>query len=114
MKDKRHGEHLWMEWTGEGYEPETDTDLIFYTEEVVDVEVPLIQKALASALQREGIVDSLSDGYSLINGSSVVHGFAGSIEGDIVPTACDVYGNTAVGEHIQSFLACTWVELPVI
>lgn len=114
MKDRRHGDHLWMEWTGDGYEPETETDLIFYTEEVVDIEIPLIQKALASALQREGIVDSLSDGYSLISNAVVVHGFVGSIEKDIVPTACDVYGNTALGEHLQVFTACTWVELPVI
>lgn len=111
MKDHRHGEHLWMEWTGEGYEPETGTDLIFYTEEIINLSVPLIQKALASSLQREGIVDSLSDGFSLVNSAHVVYGYAGTPEEDIIPQACDVLGMTADGGKLETFSSCTWVEI---
>lgn len=101
-----------MEWTGSGYTPETESDLIFYTEEVVNINIPLIQKALASSLQREGIVDSLSDGFNLVNYGHVVHGFFGYIGGDIVPTACDVLGYAEDGEKLEFFTSCTWVELP--
>jgi len=112
MKDYRHGDYLWVEWSGEGYEPQTDTDLIFYTEEVVNLSVPLIQKALASSLQRDGVVDSLSDGFFLVNNSTTVHGFVGNLPGDIVPLACDALGLTLDGTKLETFSGCTWVEMP--
>lgn len=112
MKDHRHGEHLWMEWSGEGYEPETDSDLVFYTEEIVDLDIPLIQKALASSLQREGLVDSLSDGHKAINGAHILQGFVGYLGEDIVPISCDAFGVTITGEKLPFFVACTWVEMP--
>lgn len=112
MKDHRHGEHLWMEWTGEGYTPSTSAEIVFYAEEIVNINIPLIQKALASALQREGIVDSLSDGYNLISKGTAVHGYFGYVGGDIIPTACSVLGITEYGEKLEAFNSCTWIELP--
>jgi len=112
MKDHRHGDFLWIEWFGEGYEEQSDSDLIYYTEEIVDIEVPLIQRALASALQRDGVVDSLNDGFNAIHGAHVGSGYMGHIGGDIIPTACDEQGYSSSGEKAESPVACTWVEIP--
>jgi hypothetical protein len=112
MKDHRHGEHLWVEWSGEGYEPLSDAELVFYTEEVVDLEVPLIRKALASSLQREGVADSLSDGHKLIEASHTVYGFVGYMPEDITHVFCNEAGVANSGEQLESVTPCTWVELP--
>ena len=49
------GELLWKEWTGEGYEPLHEYSVTFFTEDHIDLENELIRRALASALQRDGV-----------------------------------------------------------
>lgn len=112
MKDKRVGESLWAHWDGEGYiQTNLYTDLIYYTEGHVDVENELVRRALASCLQRDGISDSLSDGFNLIAEGHVEIGWAGIIEGENNYTFCDPSGETEYGEFVEEALEFTWVEL---
>ena len=66
MKDSRVGELLWKEWTGEGYEPLHEYSVTFFTEDHIDLENDLIRRALASALQRDGVSVSLGNGLSIL------------------------------------------------
>ena len=63
VKDSRVGELLWKEWTGDGFDPQLDESIVFFTDEHVDLENELIRRALASALQRDGISISLGNGF---------------------------------------------------
>ena len=53
MKDKRTGECLWFEWSGDGFAVSRPSSIIFFTYDHVDLEIDLIRRALASALQRD-------------------------------------------------------------
>jgi hypothetical protein len=112
VKDKRIGESLWIHWDGEGYiEQKLYTDNIYYTKEHVDFENELVRRGLASTLQRDGIVDSLSDGFNSIADSHVEIGWAGIIEGENNYTFCDANGETEYGEYVEEVFEFTWVEL---
>ena len=111
MRDIRHGEHLWQSWDGDGYTPSQDFDLIYFTLGSVDVEHELVRRALASTLQRDGIVDSLSDGFKILENSKVDEGFAGILEGELEYTACDEDGETEYGDFVEEIFAITWVEI---
>lgn len=112
MKDKRVGESLWSHWDGEGYiQSKLYTDLIYCTEGHVDIENEVVRRALASSLQRDGIADSLSDGFNLISDGHVETGWAGIIEGETNYTFCDPSGETEYGDFVEEALEFTWIEL---
>jgi len=110
MKDNRSGDFLWDQWQGEGYEGVHGYDLIYFTEGHIDIDHELVKRALASALQRDGVADSLRDGFFLIESSSGEWGWAGIIEDEFEFTACSEEGETAYGEFVQTVLPITWVE----
>jgi hypothetical protein len=114
MKDSRKGEALWSEW--EGYDfPYTrgDLSLVFFTEEHVDIEHEVVKRALASTLQRDGIVHSLSEAFKLIDGGATTQGWAGSVGGDIYLTYCDEDGNSPFGDLIEDIKEITFVEVTI-
>jgi hypothetical protein len=112
MRDSRAGEFLWNEWTGEGYEPTNpDAELFFFTEEHVDVEHEVVRRALASALQRDGSVVSLGQGFSSLESSTVVQGFAGYVDESLDLYLCDEYGETQDGDYVDQVIPITWVEI---
>jgi hypothetical protein len=111
MNDSRIGEALWSEWTGEGYSPLDFPNLIFFTEDHVDVHHELIRRALASAIQRDGSADSLGDSFKLLETSKFKLGYAGLIDGDLEYTECDVDGVTSLGNEVEEALPITWVEI---
>lgn len=111
MQDSRKGELLWKEWTGEGYEPFLDNSVVFFTDEHVDVENELIRRALASALQRDGISVSLGDGFKAIDNATISHGNAGEVDGDLDLTVCDEEGETREGDLVDEIFEITWVEV---
>ena len=83
MKDSRIGESLWLEWTGDGLDYGHGDVPSFYTEGHIDIDNDIVRRALASALQREGVVDSLGDGYRALDKCSAMHGHAAYVDGDI-------------------------------
>jgi len=111
MIDRRPGEGLWMEWPGEGYESNRLSSLVFYTEEHVDVNHDVVKKALASALQRDGSVDSLGDAYRSIERGQITLAYAGSVGGELYLTICDDTGETNYGDQVDQIIPITLVEV---
>jgi hypothetical protein len=111
VKDSRVGELLWKEWTGSGYEPLHEDSVTFFTEDHVDLENELIRRALASALQRDGVSVSLGNGFKYLDSAVINYGYAGEVDSDTDFTACDEDGETREGEIVDHTLPITWVEV---
>jgi hypothetical protein len=111
VKDTRPGESLWQEWHGQGYEPKTDSGLIYFTHDHIDVENEVVSRALASTLQRDGISHSLADGFNLLTSGSVDIGWGGILEDETEYWACDESGETQYGDFVEKCLPITWIEL---
>ena len=112
MKDSRIGESLWYSWEGSGYVPGLDDSIIYCTETHVDVEHEIVRKALASCIQRDGVVFSLSQGFQAIDSGIVFHGWAGSFQGEIYQEICDDTGKTLDGLQLSNVTPITIVEVP--
>lgn len=111
MKDSRIGESLWLEWSGEDYELFSSSSLVFYTEDHVDLDNDVVRRALASALQRDGVAISLGDGYKLAESATASQGFAGTVDESIELYICDEYGEIRDGDTVDSIEKITWVEI---
>ena len=75
------------------------------------MENDLVRRALASALQRDGVAVSLGDGFNMIDKSTPVHGWSGIINGELEFTVCDDLGETEYGDIVGAALATTWIEI---
>jgi hypothetical protein len=114
MKDSRKGETLWSEWFGDGYKKDTPNAIIFYTEDHVDIHNDIVRRALASAIQRDGITDSLGEAFRLLDGPVLVcHGHAGFVGGSDELTLCDISGSTSYEDQTDDTISVTWVEINV-
>lgn len=111
MKDSRIGQSLWQEWFGSGYESEKPNSLVFYTVDHISLDEDIVLRALASCLQRDGIADSLADGFKMATTSLVTIGYAGTTESDDELTLCDSDGFTSYGDSVEDIQKITWVEL---
>jgi hypothetical protein len=112
MKDSRKGESLWSEWEGYGYHYNFgDLSLVYYTEGHVDLDIEVVRKALASAIQRDGVVSSLAQAFQLINNGRISQGYAGPIDGDIYLTVCEDDGSTLDGDQVDKVIEITYVEV---
>jgi hypothetical protein len=111
VKDSRVGELLWKEWTGSGYEPLHVNSVTFFTEDHIDLENELIRRALAYALQRDGVSVSLGNGFKYLDTAIINYGYAGEVDSDTDLTACDEDGETREGDVVDHTTAVTWVEV---
>lgn len=111
MDFSRRGESLWAEWSGNGYIPVSQGTIIFCTETHVDLKNEVVLRALASAIQRDGIADSLGDAFKAIQDWTVHHGYAGDVDEDADATVCDEAGETFYGDIVDSVTPITWVEV---
>lgn len=107
MKNDRPGEWLWEEWDGDGY----DGEIVYVTYEVVDMSNDVVRRALASSLQRDGVADSLSNGFSMIESASYEYANIGIIPGEIGHTVCDSLGETNFGDIVDSMTTVTFVTI---
>jgi hypothetical protein len=112
MKDSRIGQSLWSIWEGSGYTANIHNSIIYYTIDHVDVEHDLVKRALASSIQRDGIVFSLSQGFQAIDGAVVTQSWVGSLDGEIYLELCDEFGKTFDEVKLQDVTAVTIVEVP--
>ena len=110
-KDSRIGESLWFIWDGEGHSLSSDDSIVFYTEEHIDIEEDVVRKALASSIQREGISDSLSGGFSLIASGISGHSFAGYSLVSERQYICNDSGASESEEQLTGVVPITWVEI---
>lgn len=114
MKDSRAGETLWSEWSGNGYHVADSSAFIFHTIGHVDVYHDIVKRALASSIQRHGLVDSLAEAFKLIDyGRTAVLGYCGHLDGDVEYTMCDSDGETVYGDFVDEIFPATWVEISV-
>jgi ABC-type transport system substrate-binding protein len=111
MKDSRIGESLWFIW--DSPENNYSSSPIFYTEDHVDIDNEVVRRALASAIQREGIASSLGDGFFMIDNGETWQGYSGSLElgasGDLL--SCDENGMSDDGELLSEHCPTTWVRI---
>lgn len=110
MKNDRVGEWLWEEWDGEYYESSSDNPIIYVTYDNVSLDEEVVKRALASCLQRDGVADSLSNSFLMIENGTVSHGYIGFIEGDKLPYVVDEFGETIDGDETDYISEATWVE----
>jgi len=111
MKDSRIGESLWLEWTGDGFE-QTDPSVVYFTETHVDLENDVVKRALASALQRDGIAITLGEGYRTAELVELTYLYAGYIDGATDLAVCDKDGMTYDGDLTDEILEITLAEFP--
>jgi len=105
-------ENLWHEWTGEGYEKNGYKSVVYFTYDHIDLHNPVCLGSLASCLQRDGLVDGLSEGRSAVEKSSIfLHGYAGSVDEHPDITICDEVGETFYGDSVEKIFSVTLVEV---
>ena len=111
MKNDRVGDWLWEEWEGSGYEPSASgSGTVYCTYDWVDINNDLVKRALASCLQRDGVVDSLSEGFKIAESALIVKCFAGFVYEEKTMTICNEEGETEFGDLVDSFSLVTLVE----
>ena len=111
MKDKRLGQELWLEWIGSGYFLNKPDPIVYYTVDHIDIENELVRKALASALQRDGVYDSLSEAFKAIDAGIVCSGWAGILEDEIDLVICTELGETDYGDIVEEVQPVTLIEI---
>ena len=114
MKSFRAGEALWSEWTGKPSSKDEDV-VVFFTEGAVSLDTLVVKQGLASALQRDGIVDSLGGCFRLIDNltTSTVQQYYGYAHGDPELSLCDDDGETTDGDLIANKVLGTFVEMRI-
>lgn len=112
MKESRIGESLWSIWEGQGYNPAFPDSVIYHTETHIDVQHEVVKRALASLIQREGIVYSLSQGFQAIDSGVISQGWMGSLSDELYQEICDENGITIDGVELEEVTAVTFVEVP--
>jgi hypothetical protein len=111
MKTDRPGDFLWEEWDGSGYDQKVDCSIVYYTFDHIDLENDLIRRALASALQRDGVAISLGDGFNLIDKCFPNYGWAGIIKDEERYVVCNSEAETEYGDIVDPILPITWIEI---
>lgn len=109
MKNDRLGDWLWEEWDGEGVE--SYSELIYATNGWVELSNEIVRRALASCLQRDGVADSLSDGFKMVENSNIIMTYIGINKDEKTPTVCNEFGESELGEVFSNVSKITLVEL---
>lgn len=109
LKSDRVGDLLWMEWDGEGFLDNFDNS-VFFTLGHISLDEDVVRRALASAIQRDGIVDSLGDGFKIIDLSEAIYSWAGHIDSDIIMNICNEDGYTDYGDLVTEVSPITLVK----
>ena len=115
MKDSRLGDFLWYEWDGD-LNPESSLDsgegfVLYYTEDWVEIENDIVKRALASALQKDGVVSSLGDGFKFIDQSysNLRWSYAGFVDETL--TQCDEMDETFYGDIVEESTKITFMKI---
>lgn len=108
----RIAEDLWFEWTGDGFNKNGYKSVVYFTYDHVDMHNPTCLGGLASCIQRDGLVDSLSAARESIQKSSMFyHGFAGIVDENPDLTICNENGETFYGDSVDQINKITLVEV---
>jgi len=110
MKDHRHGDQLWEEWTGNGYEKLLD-GIVYFTHPHVSLDEDVVKRALASALQRDGVADSLGIGFKMVEFATISYQWSGYVSEEMQMSFCDESGETFYGDSVEVVFPTTFVEI---
>lgn len=113
MDFDRRGETLWYEWDGLGLHQTGADSIIYCTIGHVSLGEHVVFNALSSAVQRDGVVDSISRAGTAIQPYTVVHGYAGEIDEGLEMHVCSLEGETYYGEFVDEVFPFTWVEVSI-
>lgn len=102
---------MWSLWEGEGYDSSFSSAIVYHTEGHVDIDHEVVRKALASSIQRDGIVYSLFEAFTLIDSGVCSQEWAGSFSGEMYQEVCDEEGLTASGAVVETLVPITFVEV---
>jgi len=111
MRDSRRGETLWFEWTGELYVRDRKSSVVFFTWDHVSIENDVVKRALASVLQREGIVNTLGEGYRAVESTNPKWKYAGMTQDSDDLVICNDEGETFLGDNVPTWAPITLVEV---
>lgn len=103
MRDSRIGEQLWHEWPLD--------DCSYATIEHVDLDNEIVRKALASALQRDGVAESLGAAFKMLDTAEVLLCYAGYVDGADEMTICTESGETDLGDDVETVYPLTLVSM---
>lgn len=106
MKDIRIGDDLWEEWQGLGFEEE---GTVYYTKDHTNIKNELVKKALASAVQKDGVAVSLGEAYKMLENSKAVWGWAGYLEGEKELYLCGENEKTVYDDAVTDVIKITWI-----
>lgn len=109
MKDVRKGQSLWQLW--DGYEQD-NSGLLYYTEDHVSLDEDVVKRALASSIQRDGIVSSLGESFRILDPAAEIWAWMGYVGENRLPTMCYASGETESGEVVNAVIPITLVEIP--
>lgn len=109
MKDPRLGEALWEEWEGEYYQKQSPSNNVYYTIEHIDITNEVIRKALAYALQRDGVAASLAEGFRFLEESTSSHVYIGQLDDEYL-VICSPDGVTKYGDKVENIKQATFIE----
>ncbi len=84
--------------------------MVFYTVDHVTLDEDVVLRALASCLQRDGIADSLLDGFNMLSKASVTYAYAGTTDSDSELSICDLDGYTEYGDLVAEIKKITLVD----
>lgn len=76
----RKGQEQWIEWEGEGYEPDSPDNLIYFTLGYVDKNSQLIDEHVAGALRRDGVADGWGDAFKMAENVTILNGYVAEVE----------------------------------
>lgn len=110
MRFSRIGDNLWQEWDGKDYLPAFADSIVYYTLGWVDLEQGVVLRALASTIQRDGVVDGIGAAYELLEDAELVTGWAAHVGGDDELS----FWEEEYAEYTEEFdepLEVTWVEI---
>jgi len=110
MDFDRRGETLWFEWSGEGYQTMMPGAVVYATHGHVWLADSVVDRALDSAVQRDGIADTIGRALIAIQPFSLKHGYSGEVDG-LQTHVCDENGETFYGDTVDETIPTTWVEV---
>ena len=111
MDFDRRGETLWHEWDGLGFSPNGIDNLVYYTVGHISLGEHVVFNALCSAIQRDGVCDSISRAGAAIQPYTAVCGYAGEVEQGLEMHVCSSDGETYYGDDVDEVMPITWVEV---
>ena len=74
------------------------------------MENEIVFRALACALQRDGVASSLGDGFKIANLSTTTIGWSGVVGGERYRMVCYQDGITESGDLVEDLQKTTWID----